>query len=84
MQMLELKRGDGSQEVISFWVMGPINYASLKLADYTSWNMKVNYEKHVLAELREFLYSQRIFGKDWVKSTDIYISMSSNQNHVRD
>lgn len=46
--------------------------------------MQVNSKKHVLARLREFFYFQEIFGKDWVKNTNIYISISSKQNHIRD
>lgn len=64
--------------------MKSIKYASLKLANYTSWNMKVNCKEDALARLREFLHSQGIFGKDWVKNTDTYISILSKQNHVRD
>lgn len=46
--------------------------------------MKVNCEKHALARLREFFHSQENFGKNWVKSTDTYISISSKQIYVRD
>lgn len=84
MHTFRLKRGDSSQEIAYFWVIKPMNYASLKLTNYPSWNVKVNWKEHFLAKLREFFHSQRILGKDWVKNTDIYISMSSKQNHVRD
>ena len=63
MYTLGLKKGDSSQEIASFWIIGPIEYTSLKLADYPSLNMKVNCEKHILAGLREFFHSQEIFGK---------------------
>lgn len=64
--------------------MRPIKYISLKLADYIIWNMKVNYEKHVLARLKQFFHSQRILGKDQIENTNTYISILSKQNYVRD
>lgn len=82
--MLRLKKGDSSQEITFFWVMRQIKYASLKLANYTSWNVKVNCEEHILARLKWFFHSQEILGKDWVKNTNIFISMLLKQNYIRD
>lgn len=60
-----------------------IKYASLKLANYKNQNIKVNCKEYILARLREFFYFQEIFCKDQVKNNDIYISILSKQNQIR-
>lgn len=61
---LGIRKNDSSQEIATFWVINPIEYTKLKFDVYKSGIVRVNCEEQVLDELREFLYSPDIFGKD--------------------
>lgn len=84
MHTLGVQGKDDAKGVAAFWVIDSIDYASLKLVDYTTWNIKVVCNADVLRKLRDVLHSRRVVGKDWVRPTDKYISISTNKGHVKD
>lgn len=46
--------------------------------------MKVVYNTDILRELRDIFQFRRVLGKDWIKSTNKYISLSTNRGHIKD
>ena len=54
------------------------------MVDYPTWNIKVVCDADVLRKLRDVLHSCGVLGKDWVRLTDKYISISTNKGHVKD
>ena len=61
-----------------------MEYAKLKFEEFSSWNLKINCEKCDSVELKEFLQTKRILGKDWIKNKGPFISIFLTKPHIKE
>lgn len=67
MPMLCIKKKDDIKEIAIFWVTRPIKFAALEYGIYKFWNIKIDCEIDILAELKNYLKTKSILSQDWEK-----------------
>lgn len=85
MHTLGVKGDNDVKRLVAFWVIRIIEYAYLKLnSTYPGWNIKVICNKNSLENLNQIILAQGILEKDWVKSADKFINVSTNKSQFKD
>ena len=71
MYTLGIKMEDSRLEMVVFWGIGSIKYASLEYKKFDTWNIKMDCKPGILDKLRNFQKTKGFLDKKWIEVIDL-------------